>query len=52
MYTVIKRDGSEVKFDLEKIKNAITKAFDACSKQYHPDVIDLKLYIGLMFFST
>ena len=40
MYTVIKRDGSEVKFDLEKIKNAITKAFDACSKQYHPDVID------------
>ena len=40
MYTVIKRDGSEVKFDLEKIKNAITKAFDACSKQYHADVID------------
>ncbi len=40
MYTVIKRDGNEVKFDLEKIKNAITKAFDACSKQYHPDVID------------
>ena len=40
MYTVIKRDGSDVKFDLDKIKNAITKAFDACGKMYTPDVID------------
>ena len=40
MYTVIKRDGSDVKFDLGKIKNAITKAFDACGKMYTPDVID------------
>lgn len=40
MYTVIKRDGSDVQFNIEKIKNAIVKAFDACGKQYHPDVID------------
>ena len=26
MYTVIKRDGKEVNFDLSKIRNAITKA--------------------------
>ncbi|MDO4940631.1 MAG: ribonucleoside triphosphate reductase [Erysipelotrichaceae bacterium] len=41
MYRVVKRDGKEVDFNLEKISNAITKAFDACKKQYHPDVINL-----------
>ena len=40
MYTVIKRDGKLVDFNIEKIKEAIVKAFDACDKQYHPDVID------------
>ncbi len=40
MYSVIKRDGQVVDFDLTKIKNAIIKAFDACGKQYHPDMID------------
>ena len=40
MYTVIKRDGKRVSFDLSKISKAITKAFDACEKQYNPDVID------------
>ena len=40
MYTVIKRDGKRVSFDLSKISKAITKAFDACDKQYNPDVID------------
>ncbi len=40
MYTVVKRDGKIVEFDLTKIKNAITMAFDACEKQYHPDTID------------
>lgn len=40
MYTVTKRDGKIVEFDLSKIKNAITQAFDACEKQYHPDMID------------
>ncbi|MBQ0036609.1 MAG: ribonucleoside triphosphate reductase [Firmicutes bacterium] len=41
MYRVVKRDGKEVDFNLEKISDAITKAFDACKKQYHPDVINL-----------
>ncbi|MCQ2454877.1 MAG: ribonucleoside triphosphate reductase [Clostridia bacterium] len=40
MYAVVKRDGKVVGFDLEKIKVAITQAFDACEKQYHPDTID------------
>ncbi len=40
MYAVIKRDGKVVGFDLEKIKDAIVQAFDACEKQYHPDTID------------
>ena len=40
MYTVIKRDGKEVNFDLSKIRNAITKAFDACEMNYHPDTVD------------
>ncbi len=41
MYQVIKRDGSVVDFDIRKISVAITKAFDALSKQYHPTVIDM-----------
>ncbi len=41
MYRVVKRDGKEVDFDLSKISDAITKAFDACKKEYHPDVINL-----------
>ena len=40
MYSVLKRDGKIADFNLEKIKNAITMAFDACEKQYHPDMID------------
>ena len=40
MYAVLKRDGKVVGFDLEKIKTAITMAFDACDRQYHPDTID------------
>lgn len=40
MYSVVKRDGKIVNFNLEKIKNAITLAFDACEIQYHPDMID------------
>ncbi len=40
MYQVIKRDGKVVSFDLSKIAIAITKAFDACNRQYNPDVID------------
>ena len=41
MYQVIKRDGQVAEFDIKKISAAITKAFDAVNKQYHPSVIDL-----------
>ena len=41
MYQVIKRDGQVAEFDIRKISVAITKAFDAVQKQYHPGVIDL-----------
>ena len=40
MYRVTKRDGKVVEFDLSKITDAITKAFDACEMNCHPDVID------------
>ena len=41
MFQVIKRDGSVAEFDVQKICAAITKAFDAQKKQYHPSVIEL-----------
>ncbi len=41
MYQVVKRDGKVVEFSIDKISSAITKAFDAVGKQYHPSVIDL-----------
>ena len=41
MYTVVKRDGAIAEFDIAKISKAITKAFEAQEKQYHPGVIDL-----------
>ena len=41
MYKVIKRDGLETDFDINKISKAITKAFAALNKQYHPSVIDM-----------
>ena len=41
MYQVVKRDGKVVDFSIGKISAAITKAFDAIDKQYHPSVIDL-----------
>ena len=40
MYSVVKRDGKIVEFNLEKIKDAIVLAFEACETQYHPDTID------------
>ncbi|MBE6573852.1 MAG: ribonucleoside triphosphate reductase [Ruminococcaceae bacterium] len=40
MYQVIKRDGKLTDFNLKKIGEAITKAFEATNKQYHPDIID------------
>ncbi len=41
MYQVQKRDGKVVDFDVSKISAAITKAFEACEKQFHPTVIDM-----------
>ncbi len=41
MYQVVKRDGKVAEFDISKISEAITKAFVALGKQYHPSVIDL-----------
>ncbi|NLA86832.1 MAG: ribonucleoside triphosphate reductase [Clostridiales bacterium] len=40
MYKVIKRDGTNAEFNIRKIANAITKAFDAQRTQYHSDIID------------
>ena len=41
MYKVQKRDGKIVDFNVSKISAALTKAFEACNKQYHPSVIDM-----------
>ena len=40
MYQVVKRDGKTADFNVTKIADAITKAFDAIDKQYHPSTID------------
>ena len=40
MYNVIKRDGKIVDFDLKKISEAISMAFDAQEKDYTPNIID------------
>ena len=41
MYRVTKRDGTIAEFGIAKISSAITKAFDAMGKQYHPSVMDM-----------
>ena len=41
MYTVVKRDGKVVDFDISKISAAIGKAFDAQNRQYNQDILDL-----------
>ena len=41
MYQVIKRDGKITEFDIAKITTALTKAFTAEEKEFHPTVIDL-----------
>ena len=40
MYKVRKRDGKIVNFDINKIGDAITKAFEAENKNYDSNVID------------
>lgn len=41
MYRVMKRDGTIADFDIKKISAAITKAFEATQKEFHPSIIDL-----------
>ncbi|MBR3150500.1 MAG: ribonucleoside triphosphate reductase [Erysipelotrichaceae bacterium] len=41
MYKVVKRDGELVEFNIQKIANALTKAFESTGRQYHPSVIDM-----------
>ncbi len=41
MLSVKKRDGKIVEFDIHKIENAITKAFEAVKKSYNKDIIEL-----------
>ena len=41
MYKVKKRDGSVVDFDIERICNAMTRAFDSVGRQYNPSQIRL-----------
>ena len=40
MYTVLKRDGKIVEFDISKISGAIALAFDAQERNYTPNIID------------
>ncbi|MBQ6787646.1 MAG: ribonucleoside triphosphate reductase [Lachnospiraceae bacterium] len=41
MFSIVKRDGSQAEFRLDKISGAIVKAFDATQVQYNQDIIDL-----------
>ena len=41
MYKVIKRDGRSVDFNVARISNAISRAFDATEIPYTKDIIDL-----------
>ena len=40
MYTVLKRDGRIINFDIQKITSAIKLAFDAQERNYNQDIID------------
>jgi ribonucleoside-triphosphate reductase len=40
MYTVLKRDGKIVEFDISKISGAIALAFEAQERNYTPNIID------------
>ena len=40
MYNVVKRNGKVVEFDISKISEAISRAFEAQEKEYNPNVID------------
>ncbi len=40
MFRVLKRDNKVVDFDIKKISDAITQAFDACGKQTTENIVD------------
>ena len=40
MYSVLKRGGQVIEFNLQKITQAITLAFEAQQREYNPDIID------------
>ena len=40
MFRVLKRDNKIVDFDIKKISDAITQAFDACQRQTNDNIID------------
>ena len=40
MYRVVKRDNTIAEFDITKISEAVTKAFEALDKQFNPSIID------------
>ncbi len=51
MYQIIKRDGKKVDFDINKIANAMKKAFEATETEYTDNVIDflaLKVSAGFL----
>ena len=52
MYLVVKRDGNVVNFEIEKIKVAITKAFEATNKPYDENIIDFIALKVTADFST
>ena len=39
MYMVVKRDGTQSAFNVAKISAAITKAFEAQKRLYHPTLL-------------
>ena len=41
MYRVRKRDGKKADFDIQKISNALKKAFEGSHRQYTDDIISL-----------
>ena len=41
MFQVVKRDGEIAEFRLDKIAEAVKKAFDATENEYSSDMLDL-----------
>lgn len=48
MYKVIKRDGRVVDFNLQKIKSAIQKAFEATETNYTDEILDMLTLLSLI----